>query len=64
MKFLAQITPVCPLHVKKDALQKVHTIIINLSLFLKNSMLISQFSGIHSSLECLIIICMCVAIHV
>ena len=35
---------------QKDALQKVHTI-NNLSLFLKNYVLVSQFSGIHSSLE-------------
>ena len=35
------------LYVKKDALQKVHTI-NNLSLFLKNYVLISQFSGIYT----------------
>ena len=48
---------------QKDALQKVHTI-NNLSLlFLKNYVLVSQFSGIHnvhSSLERIIIMCMCV----
>ena len=32
----------------------------DLSLFLKNYVLISQFSGIHSSLERIIIMCMCV----
>ena len=39
----------------------MHTI-NNLSLFLKNYVLISQlnFSGIHSSLERIIIMCMCV----
>ena len=59
MKFLAQITPIQTISVKKDALQKVHTI-NNLSLFLKNYVLISQFSGIHSSLERIITMCMCV----
>ena len=44
---------------KKDALQKVHTI-NNLLLFPKNYALVSQFSGIHSSLERIIIMCMCV----
>ena len=48
-----------PLYVKKDALKKVHTI-NNLSLFLKNYVLVSQFSGIYSSLECIIIMCTCV----
>ena len=37
----------------------MHTI-NNLSLFLKNYVLVSQFSGIHSSLERIIIMCMCV----
>ena len=59
MKNLVQITSMCPLFVKKDALKWVHTS-NTLSLFLKNYVLISQFSGIHSSLECIIIICMCV----
>ena len=37
----------------------MHTI-NNLSLFLKNYVLVSQSSGIHSSLEHIIIMCMCV----
>ena len=57
MKFSAQITPTCPLFVKKDALQKVHTT-NNLSFFLKKVCA----RGIHSSLECVIIMCMCVYI--
>ena len=44
---------------QKDALQKVHTI-NNLSLFLKNYVLVSHFSGIHSSLEHTVIMCVCV----
>ena len=58
MKFLVQLTPIQTISVKKDALQKVHAI-NNLSLFLKNYVLVSQSSGIHSSLE-RIIMCMCV----
>ena len=40
----------------------MHTI-NKLSLFLKNYVLVSQFSGIHSSLECIIIMCMCVHMY-
>ena len=59
MKILAQITPIQTISVKKDALQKVHTI-NNLLLFLKNYVLVSQSSVIHSSLIRTIIMCMCV----
>ena len=47
MKFLAQIISMWSISVKKGALKKVH-IINDLSLFLKNYVLISQFRVIHS----------------